>query len=361
MAGLSGPVLVLNAGSSSLKASLIADRGAITLAAEEIDWGVEPSGAADRATALEQLVAGITAGHATPGAVGYRVVHGGERFVDPVLLTDAVLAALEDLEQLAPLHNHVAIETIRVTRRLLPGLSHVASFDTAFHATLPEVARRYPLPAEWVARWGLRRFGFHGLSVEWSVGEAGRRLGRSPGDLQLVVAHLGSGCSATAVDGGRSVATSMGYTPLEGLMMGTRSGSVDPGLLLHLLRADVTVDALSDGLEHHSGLLGMSGRTSSVRSLEALAAAGDSDAALALEVFSARAAAGIAGVATALSRVDAVVFTGGIGANSEFVRDAVTRRLAVLSLGGDPDRVLAVAAREDLVIALHVERLLTAA
>ena len=364
-------VLVLNPGSSSLKGSLVEMPGERTLAADEVDWGTDATAHADRRGGVAALVERLLA-ERTADAVGYRVVHGGERFRAATPIDDDVVAAIDGLADLAPLHNAVAAETIRAARSLLPDLPHVACFDTAFHATLPEESWRYPLPGEWVEAHGLRRYGFHGLSVEWSVRRAGELLEAAVERLDLVVAHLGSGCSVTAVAGGRSVDTSMGFTPLEGLMMGSRAGSVDPGILLHLLRAGVGVEALADGLDHGSGLLGVSGTTGGARELEAAAAAGDERARLALAMFARRAAAGIAAAASTLGRLDAVVFTGGIGEHSAAMRgdisrrlgvlgvpavDAETRRDAVLTDPGAPVAVLRIEAREDLAIADEVARL----
>ena len=227
----------------------------------------------------------------------------------------------------------MAVRAIRAAREALPGRPHVAVFDTAFHATLPEIARRYPVPDRWTTSFGVRRYGFHGLSVAWSTERAAVLLGRRPKDLGLVVAHLGNGCSVTAVLAGRSVATSMGMTPLEGLMMGTRAGSIDPGIVLRLLReGSLDLDELAEDLDHHAGLLGVSGSTSDVRQLTAAAAAGDEAAALALAMFADRAAAGIAAAATALPHLDAIVFTGGIGAYAGATRAAIAERLAVISV-----------------------------
>ncbi len=282
-----------------------------------------------------------------------------------------MLEAIDALAPLAPLHNPVATDTIRAARTALPGVPHVACFDTAFHATLPAAAHRYPVPAAWYEAWGVRRFGFHGLSVAWAVTRAGELLERDPVSLGLVVAHLGSGCSVTAVDHGRSVDTSMGMTPLEGLMMGTRAGSIDPGVLLALLRdGRLSVDELGETLDHRSGLLGVSGRSSDVRALLDAERDGDESAALALELFVSRAAAGIGAAATALPGVDALVFTGGIGEHSGRIRARIVARLAVLGVppitDADPNEdailshapgvpsVLRIASREDVVIAQHV-------
>ena len=344
-------VLVLNPGSSSLKASVVVEPGDRTDAEREIEWGVDEDRTDARLAALERLIAELRDGPELD-AVGYRVVHGGEQFRAPTRIDDEIVAAIAALDELAPLHNRVAVETIRAARRLLPDLPHVACFDTALHAALPEEAWRYPLPADWVERWGIRRFGFHGLSVAWSTERAAAELRRPVTELRLVVAHLGSGCSVTAVSGGHSVATSMGYTPLEGLMMGTRSGSIDPGIMLFLARRHVTNEEMSNGLEHRAGLLGASGTTASARDLETQAAAGDAAARMAIDMFCRSAAAGIAAASTALDRCDAIVFTGGIGQHADRIRADVCRRLGVLGIGqeGGP-ATLVVGAREDLVIA----------
>jgi acetate kinase len=261
-------------------------------------------------------------------------------------------------------------------RGALPRTPAVACFDTAFHATLPPEAATYAVPRAWRERWGARRYGFHGLSVEWSVGRAAAMLGRPVGELGLVVAHLGGGCSVTAVEGGRSVRTSMGYTPLEGLMMGTRSGSIDPGLMLRLL-ADgrLSVAAMSDALEHGSGLLGASGISGDLRDVEAAAGRGDDRARMAIEMFVGRTAGALAWAASALRRLDGVVFTGGIGEHGATVRAAIARRLTVLGvpavpeaddgtdaiLAREPGRptVLRIEAREDLVMAAAAKRLIS--
>jgi len=288
-------------------------------------------------------------------AVGHRVVHGGTRYRTAVRVDDRVLKGIEALAEFAPLHNRVAAQGIRAARGLLPKTPQVAAFDTAFHATLGEEQFLYPVPWGWHREYGIRRFGFHGLSVEWSLGQAAAMLDRATDDLALVVAHLGSGCSVTAVLHGRSVATSMGLTPMEGLMMGTRSGSIDPGILLYMLRRRrAGWRELEQQLDHESGLVGVSGRRAGMRELEKAAGDGNHRARLAIDMFVARAAAGIAAVATALPRLDALVFTGGIGEHSASVRDAVVRRLRMLGAV----RTLTVEAREDAVIAAQTARLL---
>lgn len=321
------------------------------------------------AVAHEMADAGI--GLDAVEAVGYRVVHGGSRFSDAVVLDDATLEAIEALGDLAPLHTPIAAATIRAARRILPGVPHVAAFDTAFHASLPEAARRYPVPDDWVTEAGVRRYGFHGLSVAWSMVRAADLLERPVADLRLVVAHLGGGCSVTAVDGGRSVDTSMGMTPLEGLMMGTRAGSIDPGIIFRLLRDGRRASAIETDLDRHSGLQGVGGTADMARLLDR-AADGDERATLAIELFVRRAAAGIAAAATCLPRLDGLVFTGGIGEHASAVRARICQRLTVLGvpLPGDGDAggpeldavlangggpaVLRVHAREDVMIARSV-------
>jgi acetate kinase len=359
--------LVLNAGSTSLKASLIDEPGDATVARAVSDWDGTDAGAA-----LARLL--DTLRPAAIDVVGHRIVHGGERYTAPVRFDPALLASLTELSDLAPLHNPPAVAVLRAALSRWPEVPQVACFDTAFHTTLPAPARIYPLPWEWYEEWGIRRYGFHGLSVEWSLARAGELLERPASELGLVVAHLGGGCSVTAVAAGHSVDTSMGYTPLEGLMMGTRAGSVDPGILLEVL-ADraVSLPDLTDALLHRSGLLAIGG-SSGARELETRAATGDERAALALAMFARHAAAGIAAAATALPSFDALVFTGGIGEHSALLRSAITARLGALGVEALPESsvekdgvlsgagarvaVLRVEAREDLVIARAAATLL---
>lgn len=327
-------VLVLNAGSSSLKASVIEDGQ--TLHRLSVSWGDDATREAGRSDGLTAVFEAMQWAGFEPGsfdAVGHRIVHGGDVFRSPIVIDAAALVSLDALGELAPLHNTIAIETIRAVREALPALPGVGCFDTAFHAGLPASAARYGVPESWYTDWGIRRFGFHGLSVAWAVERAAVLLDRAPAELGLVVAHLGSGCSVTAVQGGRSVSTSMGFTPLEGLMMGTRAGSIDPGILIHLLRTRrLELEELADTLEHRSGLLGVSGRSADIRELEKLADAGNEPASLAVEIFVGRAAAGIAAAAVGLRRLDAVIFTGGIGEHAGRVRAAIVDRLAVIGL-----------------------------
>jgi acetate kinase len=364
-------VLVLNAGSSTLKASVLA------VGSDDAEAGitVPMRGVGDAADAVRRASEAIVAAGvdlSAVRAVGHRVVHGGSLFTRTTLIDDAVLNGIRELAWLAPLHNPVAAEVIAAARTALPGVPQAAAFDSAFHATLPTEAYVYAVPYEWYKDWGYRRYGFHGLSVAWSVERARLLLRRD--DVGVVVAHLGAGCSVSAVWHGRSVSTSMGMTPLEGLVMGTRAGSVDPGVLLAAQRGHgLDPRALEDVLEHRSGLLALSGRTADMRELLTIAPT-DERAALAIAVFERSAAGAIAAAATALSRLDAVVFTGGIGENAASVRAGIVRRLAAIgvppvddeSVHADralvvgPVAVLVVFAREDVVIAREL-RALTAA
>lgn len=361
-------ILVLNAGSSSLKTSLIEEPDERTVSRAELQVAPAPDAWTD---ALRSAVAGA----GEPDAVGHRIVHGGVRYTAPLRLDAGVVTDLDALRALAPLHNGPALEVVDSARRAMPKVPQVACFDTAFHATLPPAAYVYPLPYAWHGEWGVRRFGFHGLSVAWSVERAAALLGVATEDLAVIVAHLGSGCSVTAVLGGRSLDTSMGMTPLEGLMMGTRSGSVDPGILLDLLEYPrLSLPELAEALQHEAGLLGVSGVSADARVVQRAADRGSARADLALEMFVRRAAAAIGAAATALSRVDAVVFTGGIGEHADRIRAQICERLsplgvpadlrsadgdAILTPPGAPVAVLRIAAREDLVIAREVASLLS--
>jgi acetate kinase len=298
-------------------------------------------------------------------AVAHRVVHGGIRFREPVVIDDAVERELEAAVELAPLHNEPALAAIRQARKALPELPHVAVFDSAFHGTIPEEATTYALPQQVREEWGIRRFGFHGLSVQW----ASERV-RVP---RLVACHLGGGCSVTAVRDGHSVDTTMGFTPLEGVPMATRAGSVDPGALLYLLEHHLTLEELNRMLEHESGLAGLSGLSGDVRELERSNAP---EARLALAVFAYRVATAVGAMATALGGLDAIVFTAGIGENSASIRAAVSERLGFLGVQLDPDanasarpdatvstaesavRVIVLEAREDVVAARAARQLL---
>jgi acetate kinase len=294
-------VLVVNAGSSSLKLRLLGPRDEL-LGERDLAPG-EPL-----APALEAL--------GDADAVGHRVVHGGSRFSAPVVIDDEVRAALEALTNLAPLHQPPALAGIEAVRRARPDLPAVACFDTAFHAGLPAAAATYALPKPWRERWELRRYGFHGLSHAWA---ARRAAELAPGAHRVVSCHLGAGASLAAIRDGRSIDTTMGFTPLEGIVMSTRSGSVDPGLLLWLLGQGVVPAELAGALEHDSGLTGLAG-TGDMREVLAGASRGEGDAVLALGVYVHRLRAAIAGMASALGGLDALVFTGRIGERAPEVR-----------------------------------------
>jgi len=360
-------ILVVNAGSATLKTTLLDLPTLEPVGVAEVDWeeGAPPMERATTIIAALERAAGAGAVGGGVDAVGHRVVHGGDRFTQPTRIDAENLGAIEGLADLAPLHNPAAAAGIRAGLDALPDVPHVAVFDTAFHATLPEVARRYPVPDAWVHDHGIRRYGFHGLSVAWAVRRAGELLGRDAARLRLIVAHLGGGCSVTAVDGGRSVDTSMGLTPLEGLMMGTRAGSIDPGILFRLARDGLSLASIEDGLTHDSGLRGVGG-TDDVRALLHAEESGDARATLAIGLFIRRAAAGIAAAATTLPALDAVVFTGGIGEHAGSVRTRIAERLTLLGVSPPSDApteegvltiaepgpaILVVHSREDVVIA----------
>ncbi|HME03955.1 MAG TPA: acetate/propionate family kinase [Solirubrobacteraceae bacterium] len=361
-------VLVVNAGSSSLKLRLLDDGDAI-LAEDELET---PRAALDR-TALERVLASPL-GEAQ--AVGHRIVHGGERFRSAVRIDADVEKALRDLTDLAPLHQPKSLAALDAVTAVLPGLPAVACFDTAFHATLPAAAATYGLPSGWRDRWGLRRFGFHGLSHAWVARRTPEFLGGSARQLRIVSCHLGAGASLCAIADGASVDTTMGFTPLEGLVMATRSGSVDPGMLLWLLeREGMSTGEMAEALEHRSGLLGLCG-TADMREVLARAGAGERSAGLALEVYLHRLCAGIAAMAAALGGLDVLVFTGGVGERSPEVRRLSAEALGFLgvwidsernrapiadddiSVPGASVRTLVLAAREDLEIARQVRGVL---
>jgi acetate kinase len=346
-------VLVVNAGSSSLKLRVLGPDDELLGASED----------ADAAAALATLP--------EADAVGHRIVHGGDRHTTPERVTPELLRSLEALVELAPLHQPKSLEALAAVSRVRPGLPAVACFDTAFHATLPPGAATYALPRAWRERWPLRRYGFHGLSHAYAARRAAELLGRPLADLRLVTCHLGAGGSLCAVLGGRSVDTTMGFTPLEGLVMATRSGSVDPGLVLWLEEHEgVAPRELAHDLEHASGLMGLAG-TPDMREVLAAAATGDPDARLALAVHHHRLRASIGAMAAAMDGLDAVVFTGGVGERSAPVREAACAGLRHLGVrldaaanaaaSGDAvvgDGAVVVEAREDLEIARGVRQVL---
>jgi acetate kinase len=362
-------VLVVNAGSSSLKLRLLDDRDQVVRSA---DLPARDSSVNDRD------LTGTVLDWPAPDATGHRIVHGGTRFTGPVLVDRAVEKALRELTDLAPLHQPKSLAAYDAVRGLLPDVAAVACFDTAFHASLPAAAATYAVPREWQRRYGVRRYGFHGLSHAYCSRRAAELLGRQPAGLRVVTCHLGAGASLAAVVSGRSIDTTMGFTPLEGLVMATRSGTVDPGLVLWLEQhEDLPPGAVADALEHRSGLLALAG-TADMREVQARAAAGDEAATVAFDVFIHRLVTGIGAMTAAVGGLDALVFTGGIGERSPAVRAAAAGQLAHLGVqidaghnkdvAGDADishaharaRTLVVAAREDIEIARETRSVLAA-
>jgi acetate kinase len=330
-------VLVLNSGSSSVKHEVfaVAGNGALSSVADGLVEGIGEAGAAapDHVAAIDGVLSRLDAEGLLDDlqAVGHRVVHGGEAFTGPTVLDDDVIAEVEALSPLAPLHNPPALQGIRAARQLRPDVPHVAVFDTAFHATLPPQAFRYAVPEAWYADHGVRRYGFHGTSHAHVAARAAEALGRPLHQLKLITLHLGNGASACAVDGGRSVDTSMGLSPLEGLVMGTRSGDVDPAVVFHLLRAGMTADEVEAGLNRRSGLLGLAG-ANDMRKVRAAAAQGDPGARLALAVTARRLRKYVGAYLAVLGGLDALVFTAGIGEHDTAMRSDVAGRLEHLGL-----------------------------
>jgi acetate kinase len=364
-------VLVVNAGSSSLKLALLGPADEVAAGLTIDHWDGEPG---------HDELRDFLGAQSEVTAVGHRVVHGGPDLTRATIIDEPVLAQIKALADLAPLHQPRALAAIAAARALLPQVPHVACFDTAFHATLPADARAYALPAAWTARYGLRRYGFHGLSHAYAARRCAQVLGEDPQRLRVVTCHLGAGSSLAAVSGGVSVDTTMGFTPLEGLVMATRPGSVDPGLLLWLLaRGDLTLDQVSDGLEHQAGLAGLADLpdgSGDLREVRAAADAGRATARLAVDVHAHRLRREIAAMAAAMDGLDALVFTGGIGEHQPQVRAEAAAGLGFLGVAVDPGRnqaaagdceitaaparvrTLVVAAREDLEIARQVRAVL---
>lgn len=356
-------VLTVNPGSSSLKLTVLGD-GDEVLLGEQVDVG----DGGLRADLLRRALAGGP----PVEAAGVRVVHGGPEFRAAAIADASMVARLDRLADLAPLHNPASTAALRILLDLLAG-PVVACFDTAFHATLPDAAAVYAIPWEWTQRWGLRRFGFHGLSHAYAARRAASLLGVAAGDLRMVTCHLGAGASLAAVDRGRCVDTTMGFTPMDGLVMATRSGSVDPGLLLWVQRhAGMSAQDLERALDRESGLAGLSGVSGDMREVVASADHGETRAQMALDVYLHRLRAAIAAMATALGGLDALVFTGGVGENSSLVRERCCAGLGflglpetlsgnrgdeVISAPGDAVAVVVVHAREDVEIAREVRRL----
>ncbi|MGB8476554.1 MAG: acetate kinase [Candidatus Acidiferrum sp.] len=391
-------VLVLNSGSSSQKSRLyelgaaLPDSPPAPLWEAKIEWRDDvtslevrtSSGKTlkrelkhkSRANAIDQLLQTLDSGETKVlsklseiDIIGHRVVNGGRDYTKPTRITPDVTAAIEKMAVFAPLHNRAELEGIAQIEKLCGPVPQVAVFDTGFHATLPDAAAVYPGPYDWVQR-GIRKFGFHGINHQYCAGRAAQLLGKNIADLKLVTCHLGNGCSLAAIRGGVSIDTTMGFTPLDGLMMGTRSGSVDPGILTYLLRHDrLDAKTLDDMLNTKSGLLGISGLSSDMREIVAATLEGNARAKLAFAIFVHRLRSGIASMAAALNGFDALVFTAGIGENSPEVRAAACANLAFLGVAVDPAknsssplevdistpasavRILIIAAQEDWAIA----------
>src|SRR6202521_3075902 len=354
-------VLVLNSGSSSQKSCLyeIGDalpadppgciwEGKFEWADDKTEYSIKNSRGASRkdrtsvtsrGEAIERLLntlwSGETQAISGPSAidvVGHRVVHGGPQHFEPSIVTAEVKSSIESVSVFAPLHNRAELEGMEIVAKKLGAVPQIAVFDTGFHRTMPLSAATYPGPYNWLEQ-GIRRYGFHGINHQYCSQRAAQLLGKNPNSLKLVTCHLGNGCSLAAIFGGRSVDTTMGFTPLEGLMMGTRSGSVDPGILLYLLRhGGYTVDQLDRALNQESGLLGVSGISGDMRQIAAAMQDGNPRARLAFEIFVHRLQAGIGAMTGVLGGIDALVFTAGIGENSPEVRRAACANLGFLGL-----------------------------
>ena len=394
-------ILVLNSGSSSIKYQLLELPEGKVLAKGLVQQIGEPAGSieqktdagkeskscpiADHGVGLKLVMDFLTEGEAAPlgdvseiGAVGHRVVHGGDRFAKTVLIDEEVVAAMEAFVPLAPLHNPPNLLGIRVAMEILPGVPQVGVFDTAFHQTMPKSAFLYALPISLYEDDKIRRYGFHGTSHRYVTQRAAAMLGKPVEETNLITCHLGNGSSIAAVKNGQSVDTSMGLTPLEGLVMGTRCGDLDPAIIFHLARTKgLDIDGLDKMLNKQSGLLGLSAKSNDSRALEEAAAAGDEKAATALEVFNYRIRKYIGAYTAALGRVDAIVFTAGIGENSPDTREGVCTGLEVMGVNFDveknrtakrgteavvskddsPTKVLVIPTNEELAIALDTYEL----
>jgi acetate kinase len=345
-------IFALNCGSSSLKSAVIdTDRRGhvVDVRVQQLDPATLP---ATVGRVLQQLRE-RSRDHGPPDAIVHRVVHGGDRFVQPTRIDESVLAELNQLSHLAPLHNPPALAAIRRAREIYPQRVHVAVFDTAFHATLPPHAREYALPRDLSQRFGIRRYGFHGISHSHVMNAVAAELKAPAEKLRIVSCHLGNGASIAAIEHGRSVDTSMGMTPLEGLVMGTRAGDLDPGILLDLMQSgsydSKELDAL---LNRQSGLTGLTG-TNDMREIERRAGAGDEECRRALALYAYRVRKYIGAYAAAMGGVDVIAFTGGVGENSAAIRQACTEQLEFLGA-----RIVVVRADEELAMALQAATLL---
>lgn len=357
-------ILVVNAGSSSIKLRLLDAKDKVVFA-RDLDAG--------GLTGHEDL--GAAVGDLDVDAVGHRVVHGGRRFSGAAVVTDDVQRQIASLEELAPLHQAASLEGIAHARRVFPDRPHVACFDTAFHSTMPEAASTYAVPSHWREDLGIRRYGFHGLSHAYVSGRSAEMIGRPVDSIRIVTCHLGAGASLAAVVGGRSVDTTMGFTPLEGLVMASRSGSIDPSIPLWLQDRGLPLADVRESLERGSGLVGLAG-TADMRQILGRAAQGDERAVLARDVYVHALAGGIARMAASMRGIDALVFTGGVGERSSEIRARASDGLGFLGVrldesrnrkaAGDVDisaagagaRALVVQAREELQIAREIRELL---
>jgi acetate kinase len=371
-----GTVLVVNSGSSSIKYQLVDPAGGNAVASGVVERIGEETGSIthtfgsttverddpipDHAAGMRAVLAlfdevGPDLSSSNVVAVGHRVVHGGSTFSEPALVDDSVVDQIEAISPLAPLHNPANVTGIRVARELLPDVPHVVVFDTAFFHGLPEAASTYAIDRQVAREHGVRRYGFHGTSHQFVSHQVARFLGRRVEDLNTIVLHLGNGASASAVRGGRAVETSMGMTPLEGLVMGTRSGDVDPAVLIHLQRnAGLSVDEVDDLLNRRSGLRGLAGEND-LRALHRLVEGGDPDARLALDVYVHRLRKYVGAYTAVLGRVDALVFTAGVGENDDIVRALTCAGLEPLGFELDTD-LNAGRKKEPVIVSRDVSR-----
>ncbi|MHC4771542.1 MAG: acetate/propionate family kinase [Planctomycetota bacterium] len=354
-------VLIINAGSSSVKYQLyqmpeasvlakglverIGDEGSrLSQTAAGQTHAIEKT-VADHEQAMDLILAtlvdpeyGVLKNVSEIASVGHRVVHGGEEFSDSMLIDDSVVASIEKYADLAPLHNPPNLTGIRASQHGLPGAKQVACFDTAFHTTIPEVAYLYALPYELYEKYRVRRYGFHGISHRYVAGRAADLMDKDKDSANIITCHLGNGCSITAVKGGKSVDTSMGMTPLEGVVMGTRSGDMDPAILFYLADKGYSVEELNTLCNKKSGLLGISGQSNDMRNLREIAAAGDARAQLAIDIFAYRIKKYIGAYTAVLGTVDAIVFTGGIGENNPDLRAQICAEQVQIGIEIDPDK-----------------------
>jgi len=393
-------ILVLNCGSSSIKYQMIETSTKIALAKGQVERiGMssavlthEPKGKEkirivgeilDHSIAMEYVIAvllspnhGVITDRKEINAVGHRVVHGGETFSGSVLITDEVLKALKDNIELAPLHNPPNLKGIAAAREHLPSIPQCGIFDTAFHANMPHHAFLYGIPFKLYKRYKIRRYGFHGTSHRFVSDKAAQLLDQPMEELKIITAHLGNGCSMAAVKNGKSIDTSMGFTPLEGLLMGTRSGDLDPSIITYVMgKEELTISEVNTMLNKHSGLAGISGESSDMREIEQSVEEGDKKANYAFDVFNYRVKKYVGAYAAAMGGIDALVFTGGIGENSANVRNAVCTDLEFLGVKLDPElnknpigevvistedsstKVLRIPTNEELVIAMDTEKI----